>query len=495
MKNRSKFFVVLQLFAMLLNITTPLLSSFPLGVSVARADDYDSICSAANITASNTAVANPSATPAKAGDNLSAYCAQWKLSKAAKKVGLTELVVETVAAAVATTMAVADNIPWITAEGKLVCMGLNLAVPASTMLMDKNNAMKNAQTVGKFVAGASQIVGAFGLASTAIMGAMQQQGSAAATAAMTAATASDQAATTAVQTQDAAAGCAPSTGSVTTATDAAKAAEKTKQRKSTCVATAVMLGLQAGIAGVGIGVAGKTERIAREAAEGFSAQNGQNVGGTYNMTTTGGSAGGMTVPASESGLSASNGGTTASSSCDQKSGDSFLTCVKPEFSAITSGTQAGQLLQNALGGQPLGDFAKGFQGDNPADVAAYVAKGLNMGPNGASALAKLSDLQNEIAGDLGPQVAYRSVASKASVAPDMDFGKVMSDMLKQLNPDAAKAAPKDPSELVFRQLDLLPADKIEKNRDISLFARIGYRYRKNLSNVEQLNWSEEENRR
>jgi hypothetical protein len=50
--------------------------------------------------------------------------------------------------------------------------------------------------------------------------------------------------------------------------------------------------------------------------------------------------------------------------------------------------------------------------------------------------------------------------------------------MNQLNPDQKKNAKEDPAETVFRKLDLLPAEKIEASKDISLFARIGYRYRK-----------------
>ena len=64
----------------------------------------------------------------------------------------------------------------------------------------------------------------------------------------------------------------------------------------------------------------------------------------------------------------------------------------------------------------------------------------------------------------------------------------------KLNPEAAKDAKVDPSEQVFRQLELLPADKIEANKDISLFARVAFRYRKNTSNVDQLNWSAAQSR-
>jgi hypothetical protein len=40
------------------------------------------------------------------------------------------------------------------------------------------------------------------------------------------------------------------------------------------------------------------------------------------------------------------------------------------------------------------------------------------------------------------------------------------------------------AEAVFRKLDLLPVEEIQQNKDISLFARIAYRYRKNSNNLD-----------
>ncbi|NDG86205.1 MAG: hypothetical protein EBX52_14345, partial [Proteobacteria bacterium] len=61
-----------------------------------------------------------------------------------------------------------------------------------------------------------------------------------------------------------------------------------------------------------------------------------------------------------------------------------------------------------------------------------------------------------------------------------DFNKIMGDLLKQMNPEAKdmKETKENPTEAVYRRLDLLPAHQIESNKDLSLFIRVGYRYRK-----------------
>ncbi len=194
-------------------------------------------------------------------------------------------------------------------------------------------------------------------------------------------------------------------------------------------------------------------------------------------------------------------GTPKSSTCDQQPGDAMLTCVNdkypsPEMSAITNNPAFLANAQKALG-KSLGDFAKGFSGD-AKDAANYVAGGMGLPPGAAASLSDAMKAGDKVAKDNGVEgkytpMTYASSGGKAAAGGDPDFGKLMGDMLKTLNPDDPNAKGKDPSELVFRQLDLLPPDKIAENKNISLFARIGYRYRKKTGDVEQLNWALEQN--
>jgi len=108
-----------------------------------------------------------------------------------------------------------------------------------------------------------------------------------------------------------------------------------------------------------------------------------------------------------------------------------------------------------------------------------------MSAGGSSVLASAIDKLKDAVGAVPSSEHGAGYASASNSAPDSgksgetDFTKLMGDLLKQMNPEGAKDTPKENvAEAVYRKLDLLPADKIESNKDISLFARVGYRYRK-----------------
>ena len=202
------------------------------------------------------------------------------------------------------------------------------------------------------------------------------------------------------------------------------------------------------------------------------------------------------------GVNLGKSGTNSNRSADASSGSATtpvcdLACLgtkSPEIAAMTANQPFADQMSKALGGQNLGDYANGFQGSTPQDAQNYAANALGVDP------ATVADLMNGTKQALAESgifdkykpVSYASNTSAGGKVSDSDpdFAKMMADMMKKLNPDATKDEKKDPSELVFRQLDLLPAEKIVQNKDISLFARVGFRYRKNLSNVEQLNPSQ-----
>jgi hypothetical protein len=112
-----------------------------------------------------------------------------------------------------------------------------------------------------------------------------------------------------------------------------------------------------------------------------------------------------------------------------------------------------------------------------------VASGLNLGPRGPSvveqAMKDAEALAKEFAADrIGGSYIARSAKKRESAPEELDFSKMMGNLLNQMGPEQMGKNKEDPAELVFRKLDLLPAEKIEASKDISLFARIGYRYRK-----------------
>ncbi len=71
----------------------------------------------------------------------------------------------------------------------------------------------------------------------------------------------------------------------------------------------------------------------------------------------------------------------------------------------------------------------------------------------------------------------------------------MNGLLPKMDPDQEQSAtePSSPTEEAYRRLDLMAADTIQTNKDISLFLRVAYRYRKHVEKSE-LGKSEKEER-
>ena len=191
--------------------------------------------------------------------------------------------------------------------------------------------------------------------------------------------------------------------------------------------------------------------------------------------------------------SSGSAGSASAADCSNTSGSATLKCMSkadPQVAAITADTSLMGHMQSAMGGKSLGDLVNGYKGDgSTADASKYVGDALGMGSSNAAALKGAVDT----AGQMANAEAYTGAkyvvngGKQDTGSGDVDFNKMMNGMLGKLNPDATEKAANDPSSLVFRQLDLLPPDKIAANKYISLFARIGYRYRKQSSNVDQLN--------
>lgn len=183
-------------------------------------------------------------------------------------------------------------------------------------------------------------------------------------------------------------------------------------------------------------------------------------------------------------------------SCANESGNKYLSCVGqnvPEIAALTNSPEFMGTMDSVLKGKNLGDFVKGYKGDSPADLSKYIADNTGLNP---ALTAKAIDNSMKIGKESGFMDKYTPMtynrgggAPKKVGGPELDFSKMMAGLLGKLNPGEETGKKEDPSERVFRQLDLLPADKIEANKDISLFVRVAFRYRKNNTNVEQLNWS------
>jgi hypothetical protein len=170
--------------------------------------------------------------------------------------------------------------------------------------------------------------------------------------------------------------------------------------------------------------------------------------------------------------------------------------TNPSAAAITANPALMSAIQSATGQTPNALIA-GYSGDgSTGSIAGYVGGAAGLSSTGTAALAKQTTNAAKIAENDGytPNGYVASKAEAASTTGDLDFNSMMGGLMKKLNPGSGTAsAAADPSAIVFRQLDLLPPNKIESNKDISLFARIGYRYHKKASDVDQLNYSSASN--
>lgn len=183
----------------------------------------------------------------------------------------------------------------------------------------------------------------------------------------------------------------------------------------------------------------------------------------------------------------SSAGAPAKDPCESKTGNGYLGCLNekfpdPQVSAILANKDILDTTEKFFG-RPLGDVVKGFRNGGAGNLSQAVASGLNLGPRGPSvveqAMKDAEALAKEFAADrIGGSYIARSAKKRESAPEELDFSKMMGNLLNQMGPEQMGKNKEDPAELVFRKLDLLPAEKIEANKDISLFARIGYRYRK-----------------
>jgi hypothetical protein len=177
--------------------------------------------------------------------------------------------------------------------------------------------------------------------------------------------------------------------------------------------------------------------------------------------------------------------------CSSQNGNNFLKCMNdrvpdPQLSAILANKNLLDTTEK-LTGRPLGDMVKSYLRGNMGPLPQAVSNGLNLGPKGPSLVEKLMNdgtkLAREFAGDRAGGAYVSRGKKEERKQDDVDFSKMMNTLLGQLNPDPKDKTREDPAEVVFRKLDLLPADKIEASKDISLFARIGYRYRKKTPSI------------
>ena len=272
------------------------------------------------------------------------------------------------------------------------------------------------------------------------------------------------------------------------ATSAEDKAAQSKSAKKACGTTFAMMTINTLMSANSMKVAGAAETAANNVASDIVNTKKQSLG----FSGTGGG-GPPNNKATQAGGGVANT-PDANTGCE---GLSNTDCVKkdPVALAMMSSPDFTNTMSKALG-QPLDQYLNNYKGQSKEDAINAAAGAMGISPSDASSMMANADkvIQDSGLADKYMPMSYSSSGPKTAAAADTDFSKMMADMMKNLNPEDAKnGEKKDPSELVFRQMDLLSPEKLAQNKDISLFIRVGYRYRKNLTNVEQLNWSKAEN--
>ena len=292
-------------------------------------------------------------------------------------------------------------------------------------------------------------------------------------------------------------GGAPDTEDAAPTTKEPKSAEDKEKAKAICVKSSITLGINAGLA--------VWEGIDAKSIQKMKIQDAKNAVYTSNTTTR---IENQSFGSSTGGASNSGAGATAAEapkqksdkSCDSAVGNAYLTCTfqgtnaAPAISALIGDNRLNNIIGRMTGGKTLGDLARGFKGEpSGSAIGNYVGSAFGFPSSVSNALAKhFEGIEKSFTKDrpVFTMANYSSKGSshsdsKAGASGDLDFSKMMEGLLKQMNPEEASTAgaKEAPGEAVFRRLDLLPPDKIEANKDISLFVRIGYRYRKKTPSI------------
>lgn len=383
------------------------------------------------------------------GDMQLSYCLQASQAKKAKNTELAKSIIFGVATAICTLGAVLENWP-LTASAKAVCMGASIGASALGIGADITGKIYMRREQEKYgqTKDALCSVSTFSPAITALAPMLTSAGSS-----------------------------APKGGG---------------EDNSGCLACAIMQGLMMGMSiTMSVSSMNAQKELVKNAKEVKNASNNS----VTNLSPSTISLKQDTIVKPKS-TSTGGGISNSSDSCANVSGNQYLSCLgqtDPEMAAISNSSEFIGALNTALRGKNIGDFVKNYDGES--DLAAYIANGMGVSPSFMSGVIKNSEKMTKETGlmDKYAPMKYSRAGSTPKVSNDLDFSKIMSGMMGKMGGGGDEKGNTDPSELVFRQLELLPADKIQANKDISLFARIAFRYRKNSSNVEQLNWSRPEN--
>ncbi len=189
----------------------------------------------------------------------------------------------------------------------------------------------------------------------------------------------------------------------------------------------------------------------------------------------------------------------------------YLNCAakqSPEIAAITNNRGFMKTLQDELGGKTIGEHLRNNKGGSEREFAQSLAGALGASPTAIASLIQENTKNAAKAAEFVsaegtvPQLASYGGSAGLNmprlggrgVHAEPDFGKLLNGLLPDMNSNQEQSAtePSSPTEEAYRRLDLMAADTIQTNKDISLFVRVAYRYRKHVEKSELGNSEKDE---
>jgi hypothetical protein len=192
----------------------------------------------------------------------------------------------------------------------------------------------------------------------------------------------------------------------------------------------------------------------------------------------------------------SSPGTSGSTSDPCSKSKDYLNCAvkqSPEIAAITNHPGFMQTMRDELGGKNLGELLRNSKAGSVSELSQSVGSAIGANPS-ALAAAITENTKNApkaaefLNGGMG-SMQFASYGSGSALSmprlggrggADTDFSKLLNGLMPGMNDGKGEGdgEPTAAADEVYRRMDLMPADTIQSNKDISLFLRVAYRYRK-----------------
>jgi len=280
-----------------------------------------------------------------------------------------------------------------------------------------------------------------------------------------------------------------------------------KRDMGACIAAVTAIG-QSVMKGMSASQARDTKKSALNSAAQLQSQTAAQVtfgnGDIIDSAKEGGGAGGNGTQIVANTTSSNLGGGGCDAAKDTGSIGAIVQCASafnPELANLISNPKFQEEFKNLSGGQDLGNFIKNINDDTPASSA--IGAGLGGLPNSGEILSKLKEIEGQAkilaANEQGSRGGYlssgRGIASaEEGPGAEAQIGDLLKGMLGQMNGEGEKKEDPLVEEIEFQIQKLRDPATLSENKNISLFARVGYRYKKTMNRLAWGPWSSEHNK-